>query len=102
MTVLWTEPSIDDLKAVRHYIARDSETYAADLIGSILSAVERLRTFPHMGRVVPEADSPEIRELIFRDYRIIYRLDRKAVHILSVIHGYRDISQMPTKPWEIG
>ena len=102
MTVLWTEPGIDDLRAVRDYIARDSETYAADFIGSILLAVERLSTFPRVGRVVPEADSPDIRELIFRNYRIIYRLDQQAVHVLAVIHGYRDVSQMPTKPWEIG
>jgi len=102
MTILWTEPSLDDLKAVRDYIARDSETYAGDFIESILSAVERLDTFPRMGRVVPEADSPDIRELIFRGYRIFYRVDRDAVQVLAVIHGYRDITQMPSKPWEVG
>lgn len=101
MTVLWTEPALDDLTAVRDYIARDSETYAADFAGSILSAVERLGEFPRMGRVVPEADCSDIRELILRDYRIIYRLDQNVVQILAVIHGYRNISQMPTKPWQV-
>ncbi len=101
MTIRWTEPSLDDLRAIRDYIARDSETYAADFVASILLAVERLSTFPRLGRVVPEADSPDLRELIFRGYRIIYRVDRNAVQILSVIHGHRDLSQMPSKPWEV-
>lgn len=101
MTIFWTEPGLDDLKAIRDYIARDSETYAGDFVESILSAVERLSTFPRLGRVVPEADVPDIRELIFRGYRILYRVDQDGVQVLAVIHGYRDISRMPLKPWEI-
>ena len=101
MTILWTEPSLGDLTAIRDYIARDSETYAGDFVESVLSAVERLSRFPRMGRVVPEADLPDIRELIFRGYRIMYRVDPAVVVILAVIHGYRDISQMPLKPWEV-
>jgi addiction module RelE/StbE family toxin len=101
MTIFWTEPGLDDLKAIRDYIARDSETYAGDFVESILSAVERLSTFPRIGRVVPEADVPDIRELIFRGYRILYRVDQDGVQVLAVIHGYRDISRMPLKPWEI-
>jgi toxin ParE1/3/4 len=63
MTILWTEPSLNDLKAIRDYIAKDSETYAAGFIESLLSAVEQLREFPRLGRVVPEAHVPDIREL---------------------------------------
>jgi addiction module RelE/StbE family toxin len=101
MKILWTEPGLDDLKAIKDYISRDSETYAGDFVESILSAVERLSTFPRMGRVVPEADAPDIRELVFRGYRIMYRVDEDIVQILAVIHGYRDLAQMPLKPWEV-
>ena len=100
MTILWTEPSLDDLRAIRDYIARDSETYAASFIESILSAVEQLSEFPHSGRAVPEANRPDTRELLFRSYRIIYRVLPDAIHILAVIHGYRDLSGMSPKPWE--
>lgn len=101
MTIFWTEPGLDDLQAIRDYIARDSETYAGDFVENILSAVERLSTFPRIGRVVPEADVPDIRELIFRGYRIMYRVDQDVVQVLAVIHGCRDIARMPLKPWEI-
>jgi len=101
MTLLWTEPGLNDLKAIRDYIAKDSQTYAAGFVESLLSAVERLREFPRLGRVVPEAHVPDIRELIFRGYRIIYRVKRPAIEILAVIHGCRDFSGMSSKPWEV-
>lgn len=101
MTILWTDPSLDDLKAIRDYIAKDSETYAASFIESILSAVEQLGEFPHMGRIVPEANVSDVREVIFGSYRIIYRVHQDTILILAVIHGYRDISGMSVKPWEV-
>ena len=100
MTILWTEPSLDDLRAIRDYIARDSETYAASFVESILLAVEQLNELPRLGRSVPEADAPDIRELLFRSYRIIYQALPDAIHILAVIHGYRNLSGMSPKPWE--
>ena len=58
--------------------------------GTAGRAVGKLADFPQIGRRVPEAeDAPEdIRELIFRDYRILYlaQLDDDTVHILAVIH----------------
>jgi plasmid stabilization system protein ParE len=38
MTILWTDPSLDDLRAICDYIGKDSETYAASFIETILSA----------------------------------------------------------------
>ena len=101
MRILWTEPGLDDLQAIRDYIAKDSATYAADFIESILSAVERLSEFPRMGRVVQEADAPNIRELVFCGYRIMYRVTPETVQVLALVHGCRDLSQMPRKPWEV-
>lgn len=101
MTILWTDPSLDDLRAIRDYIGKDSETYAANFIETILSAVDQLSEFPCMGRIVPEASTADVRELLFGSYRIIYRVQQDAVLILAVIHGYRDLSGMSVRPWEI-
>jgi toxin ParE1/3/4 len=101
MKILWTEPGLDDLRAIRDYIAKDSETYAINFVESILAAVEQLSEFPRMGRAVPEANVPAIRELLFRGYRVIYQVHESAIHILAVIHGYRDLSGMSPKPWEV-
>jgi plasmid stabilization system protein ParE len=58
----------------------------ADIVG----AVERLKTFPESGRVVPELSDPLYRELIMGSYRIVYRLrPGESVEILTVFHGAR-------------
>ena len=56
MRILWTEPSLQDLESIRDYIKRDSEYYASLFIERIIEVVERLETFPEMGRRVPEAE----------------------------------------------
>lgn len=101
MNVFWTDPAIRDLEAIQDYIARDSDVYANDLVASILDEVQRLELFPEIGRTTPEANSPKVRELLYGNYRIIYRILQETVQILTVIHGSRDISRLPCKPWEV-
>lgn len=101
MTIKWTIPALDDLESIHEYIGRDSEVYAVSFIEKIFKAVEMLEKFPKMGREVPEANDSNIRELIFQNYRIIYRIHHDTVQIIAVIRGSRDITKWPTKPWEI-
>ena len=53
----------------------------------IISAVETLRVFPEIGRIVPEYADPKIREIIYRNYRIVYQIEDRAVEIITVSHG---------------
>ena len=92
MKILWSEPSISDLKNIRDYIAKDSPYYAAIFIEKIIIAVEKLATFPLIGHVVPECNNKCIREIIYQHYRIIYKINHKAVIILTVVYGGRDLS----------
>ena len=102
MRLEWTEPVLDDLARLRAHISLDSPVYAEQFIGRIFEVAEKLIDFPRIGRGVPEAvDAPEeIREIIFRDYRIIYWLKSEAhIQVLAVIHGARDIVGAEAKPW---
>ena len=101
MKILWTEPSIEDLRNLHSYIARDSEIYASIFVQRIILAVERLADFPRLGRVVPEADEEMIRELLFQNYRIIYRINNDLIEILTVIHGRRDLGSVKPAPWDV-
>ena len=56
MKILWTDPSIEDLRNLHSYIAKDSEVYAGSFVERIVLAVEKLTNFPRLGRVVPEAE----------------------------------------------
>lgn len=54
-----------------------------------------------IGRPVPEAEQRTIRELLFHNYRIIYRAEKARVLILTIVHGSRDLTQKKFKPWDI-
>ncbi|MGB7592128.1 MAG: type II toxin-antitoxin system RelE/ParE family toxin [Terriglobia bacterium] len=98
MKLIWTDLSIEDLRAVRDYIARDSDYYAADLVEQVVLSVERLLRFPRLGRVVPEAQDENIRELVHQNYRIIYRIAGERIEILAIVHGSRDLTLRRTAP----
>lgn len=85
----WTLQAVEDIEAIRAYVARDSEHYAALLTERLFAAVDRLVAFPESGRMVPEFQRPDLRELIVGSYRIVYRLTGDSVAVLTVFHGAR-------------
>lgn len=103
MRLEWTELALDDLARLRAHISQDSPVRAAQFIGRIFEAGAQLVDFPRIGREVPEAeDAPEeVREILFRDYRIIYWLKTEDhIQVLTVIHGAKDLAGAETKPWD--
>ena len=102
-TVEWAIGAQRDLREVVDYIARDSPTYAASVAERIVLAVDRLRRYPRLGRVVPEYDTPSLRELVVGNYRIVYRHHRSRVGVLAIVHGSRDmLSRRAAEPWDFG
>jgi len=95
------DPAIKSLRNLHGYIAKDSEIYASSFVQRIILAVEKLTNFPGIGRVVPEADDETIRELLYQNYRIIYRVKSELIEILTVIHGRRDLGSLKPAPWEV-
>jgi len=87
--VVWTPQAISDVEAIRTYIGRDSARYAALVAEQLVEAVERLVAFPLSGRVVPELQQEAIREVVHGNYRIVYRVIRNEVQILTVFHASR-------------
>ncbi len=90
--VKWTQPAIEDLRAIRDYIARDSRYYAEKVVDEAFEKADKLSEWPEMGRKVPEENDPTIRELIHYSYRIIYQIFPGHVNILTVLHGKREYS----------
>ena len=85
----WTERSLEDLNEIYDYIARDSKSYATLFIKKIYESIQKLKDFPKIGRIVPEINISTVREIIFQNYRIIYRIMVDYVEIITVIHGNR-------------
>ena len=102
MNISWTEPAVRDLESIKDFIARDSKYYANEFIERIFSIVENLMILPNRGRKVPEVDNENIKEIIFNNYRIIYRIeDFQNILILGIIHAAREIDKINPQPWEI-
>lgn len=87
--IKWSKDSLDDLKEICRFIAVDSPYYAKLLKDRVFEMVEHLELFPEMGRHVTESDDPLVRELICKNLRIIYRINKEYLEIITVIHGSR-------------
>ena len=95
--VRWTPQAADDLEGITQFIAKHSPRYASLFAINVITAVDRLADFPEPGRIVPERNNPQIREIILGNYRIVYRLRYDAAELLTVHHAARplDISNLP-------
>ena len=87
MKIIWSPLAIDRASEIAEYIALDKPAAADKWINTLFSKVEQLKFSPKSGRVVPEIRDEQFRELIYGNYRIIYRIEKKQVSILAVRHG---------------
>ncbi len=86
----WTDQSISDLINISEFIAKDSPKYAKITVDKIRLSAKRVRDFPIHGRIVPEINLSEIREIVIGNYRLIYFIfDKERIDILSVHHSSR-------------
>jgi len=87
--IRWTAQAVADLEAIRDYVARDSAKYATLLIERLIASLDRVSQYPEIGRIVPEYQRPDIREVILGSYRVVYRLHAGTAEVLTVFHGAR-------------
>ena len=88
--LIWSPQALADVEEIRAYIALDSRSYADLTAQRIMAAVDRLKAFPDSGRMVPERQSPEVREVIAGRFRIVYRRKARIVEIVTVFRGSRE------------
>jgi toxin ParE1/3/4 len=94
-TVHWTPEAKTRLRAIEAYIAKDTSASAHAVVQRILARTRQLNTVPFSGRQVPDYRREELRELLERPYRIIYRVTASRVEILTLMH-YRQL--LPDDP----
>jgi addiction module RelE/StbE family toxin len=86
----WTEIAIRDLEEIFDFIARDSTRYASITVNKIYQRVQDIKDSPMAGRMVPEFQSTNLREFIYRNYRIVYQIiETDRVDILRIFHTSR-------------
>ena len=86
-----------DLEDIVRYIAQHNSDAAARMGYELITRAESMAAFPERGQVVPEFRRPELREIIFRSYRIIYRMNDtdQSLEIVRFWHGARGFPHIP-------
>lgn len=87
--IIWTETALNDINSIAEYISADSDFYAKQFVQKIFLAASKLEKFPEIGKIVPELSAYNYREILFKRYRIIYRIHLDLIYIVSVHHSSR-------------
>lgn len=94
VTVRWTPKAAGDLESIRDFIGRSSPRYAALVAARLARATNDLRVYPDLGRIVPELDRSDVRELIRGSYRLVYLRTAESVIILTVFRTSRQFPEL--------
>lgn len=87
MKIVWSPLAVERASEIADYISQDKPAAATNWINVLFSKVDQLRANPEIGRMVPEINDRQFRELIYGNYRIIYHISAKQISILTVRHG---------------
>lgn len=87
MRIIWSPLAIDRTTEIAAYIEQDNPTAATKWVERLFTKVHLLQSSPESGRHVPETHREDIRELIYGNYRIIYRLGKDSIYVLTVRHS---------------
>ena len=91
-------PSADaDLADIVRYVARHNPDAAGRLGYDLITRAEKVAAFPEIGRMVPEFRNSNLREVVCRSYRVIYRIrhDEQRIDIVRFWHAARGFPHIP-------
>lgn len=86
MKVHWTDRAKQRLKLIHDHIAKDAPLVAPSVIERLVRRSLQIGEFPHSGREVPEYQREDVREILERPYRILYRIKRDRIDVITVMH----------------
>jgi plasmid stabilization system protein ParE len=87
MKIIWSPLAVERTSEIAEYITIDNPSAAIAWVEKVFEKVDLLKLSPEMGREVPEISRKEIREILFGNYRIIYRIEKSKISILTIRHG---------------
>ncbi|NCS58053.1 MAG: type II toxin-antitoxin system RelE/ParE family toxin [Microcystis aeruginosa G11-04] len=91
MKVFWTETAVNHLSSIYNYISQNSPQYAQRLVERLTRRSEQIANFPFSGRIVPEFETEQLREVIEGSYRIIYYIKPEQIDVIAVLHAAQNI-----------
>jgi toxin ParE1/3/4 len=88
--LIWTIKAIEQVEQIGSFIEKDSPFQARRVIQLIVKETRKLGEHPRIGKMIPEVQEDQYREITVFSYRILYKiLDENRIAIVGVIHGQR-------------
>ena len=89
-TISFALSAVEDLDGIhKWYFEQQAPETGARLLKEIIAEIKSLSRFPERGRVVPEFNVQQLREIIYPPFRIVYRLDSTRIRIVRVWRSER-------------
>lgn len=89
-SIEFAESAVADLEdIIAWYADQQVPEVGKRLVGEVVAQVERLADFPESGRIVPEFELANLREIIHPPFRIVYRVDAARIRIVRVWRSER-------------
>lgn len=89
MKIVWTREALNKLIEIADFIAQDSPKRAEYFMTYLIDRTNLILNNPEIGRIVPEISTASIRELLIKNYRLVYRIKLSGIEILTVFEGHR-------------
>lgn len=90
--VILSKISIIDLESIIEYYSNLNRSTARKYYNDIIEKIKKLKDFPEQGRLVPEFIEEfdnKYREIIYDNFRILYRIENLEIKIIRIIDGRR-------------
>jgi addiction module RelE/StbE family toxin len=88
--VIWTIKAVEQVEQIGSFIEKDSPLQARRVVQRVIKETRKLKIHPRIGKMIPEVQQDQYRELRVFSYRILYKIiDENRIAIVGVVHGRR-------------
>lgn len=90
MHIAVTHSALDDLASIKEYYQDEGVPNIGDnFVSAIIQHIQTLEEHPDIGRIVPEYDTENLRELIHPPFRIVYLREASTIHVIRIWRSER-------------
>lgn len=92
--IRWSPRVALNFEDICNHISKDSRYYASIFANRINHIIKNIPTHPRSGRIVPEYNDDNLREKIYENYRIVYRIKQEFIEIVAICHSARMLKEI--------
>jgi toxin ParE1/3/4 len=91
----YSPTAIADLKSIYDFISQDSRLYAKKFIRELREYVTVLKKHPDFGFPAFPVRYKNLRQVLYKSYRIVYLFENDIVYVITVAHQHRLPENIP-------